>query len=65
MPTTQSPAECHIDWSLVPQHIRTDVARTVFRSVVEYYKDPEHERDFQEWVVEYRKRRAQEGEQQK
>ena len=48
-----------IDTSLIPDHVREDIGRVGLKAVIEYYKDPENERRFQEWVVEYRKRRAE------
>ena len=44
--------------SLIPDHVREDIGRVGLAAVLEFYQDPENERRFQEWVVEYRKRRA-------
>ena len=53
--TAQKPI---IDTSLIPEQVREDIGRVGLEAVIEYYQDPEHERRFQEWVVEYRKRKS-------
>ena len=55
MTITEKP---HIIPSLIPDHVREDIGRVGLAAVLEYYQDPENERRFQEWVIEYRKRRT-------
>lgn len=57
VPTTLSPADCHIDTDLIPESAQLDLYRVLMPAIREYYKDPEHERRFREWQREYRKRK--------
>lgn len=44
---------------LIPDYVIEDLYDGFMDAMEEHYKDPENERRFQEWVVEYRKRRAE------
>lgn len=48
--------QCVIRPELIPDHVREDIGRVGLEAVMRYYQDPENERRFQEWLIEYRKR---------
>jgi len=54
--TVQGIDQCVIDPTLIPDCVREDIGRVGLEAVMRFYQDPENERRFQEWLVEYRKR---------
>lgn len=50
-----------VDPALIPDHVREDIGRVGLQGVINFYKDPENERRFQEWLVGYKKRRNEKG----
>lgn len=54
--TVQGIGQCVIDPALIPDHVREDIGRVGLEAVMRYYENPENERRFQEWLIEYRKR---------
>lgn len=50
-----------IDPSLIPEYVRKDIGRVGLQAVINYYKNPENERRFKEWLVGYRERQAKKG----
>lgn len=53
--TTLSPRPV-IRPELIPDHVREDIGRVGLQAVIRYYQDPENEKRFQEWLIEYKKR---------
>lgn len=47
-----------IDVTAVPREVRDDMARPLLEKVVAYFEQPGVEEAFQEWLKEYRKRKA-------
>ena len=43
---------------LIPDYVIEDLFDGFMERMDEYYKDPENERRFQEWVIGYRERQA-------
>lgn len=44
---------------LIPDYVIEDLFDGFMERMDEYYKDPENERRFQEWVIGYRERQAE------
>ena len=54
--TVHGLSQCVIRPELIPDHVREDIGRVGLEAVMRYYQNPENERRFQEWLIEYRKR---------
>ena len=54
--TVQDISQCVIRPELIPDHVREDIGRVGLEAVIRYYQNPENERRFQEWLIEYKKR---------
>lgn len=54
--TVQGIDQCAIIPALIPNCVREDIGRVGLEAVMRFYQNPENERRFQEWLIEYRKR---------
>jgi len=54
--TAHGLSQCIIKPELIPECVREDIGRVGLDTVIKFYQNPENERRFQEWLVEYRKR---------
>lgn len=52
------------DLQAVPREVRDDLARPLLAAVDNYFKRPGVEEQYQAWLVEYKKRKANQAEDQ-
>ncbi len=50
-----------LDHDQLPDHVKEDLGRLIFKGVRKFFSDPAVQEDYQKWLVEYRKTHPEKG----